>query len=608
MKKVMLLIAGCLGFTATAFAQTGIHSPLMRKTDSLIDAFMRKWGVDGGTVAITQNGKLIYNRGFGHADNAGAEPMQPYHLLRIASNSKPITGIAIMKLVENGQLRLGDTVFGPGRLLEDTYYLSAISDARIYNITVQQLLEHTAGWNRSINCSGQAGCDPIGFPLHVTSVMGEGNPVGDSTLIKFLLRQGLNFNPGSAYAYSNIGYLVLAKIIEKKTGMKYDAYVKSVVMDPLGLCDMHLGKNLKADKQEREGEYADIYTASSCYGTGQTVPWQYGGWNLEAMHAHGGWISTSEDYVRMVLAVDGLSTVPDILGAATIAQMVTPSSVNAGYAKGWSVNSSGNWWHMGSLNGTSSFMARTANGLTWAFHFNERNYAAAFSNELDALPWQCIAATPTFPAYNLFAPQTQAGNLTAVKSSATTAQLSWTAGSGDKRIVTAREDNTWKSFPLAGTAYTANAAYGTGVNLGNNTFVVYEGSGTSVTVTGLDPAKTYYFTVMEVADNAGTGNNIVYKYGCRPVASLDMAGSTSIPAVHEAAWQIYPNPVQDQLVLENNNPSLRGTTAVLTNVAGNAVSSVNVGSGKQFLDMTALPAGIYFLRLKDGSVKKVVKQ
>src|SRR5690606_15242725 len=150
-----------------------------------------------------------------------------YHLYRIASVSKPITGIAIMKLVENNQLSLSDTVFGSNRIITDPYYLNAITDSRIYNITDKQLLEHTAGWDRNIPCDGKTHCDPIGFPLHVTATLGEPNPVGDSALIKFLITKGLNYTPGATYAYSNIGYLVLGKIIEKKTGMKYEEYVKS---------------------------------------------------------------------------------------------------------------------------------------------------------------------------------------------------------------------------------------------------------------------------------------------------------------------------------------------------------------------------------------------
>ena len=89
-------------------------------------------------------------------------------------------------------LKLSDSVFGSSRVLSSPYYLGAITDSRCYNMTIKQLLEHTAGWDRDIACDGYSHCDPISFPLHVTSALGEGNPVGDSTLIKFLLGKGLN--------------------------------------------------------------------------------------------------------------------------------------------------------------------------------------------------------------------------------------------------------------------------------------------------------------------------------------------------------------------------------------------------------------------------------
>lgn len=609
MKKALTLLLGTIIMSAMVRAQTGIDVPGMRKCDTLIRNFMTTWNIPGATVSITKDGRLVYNRAFGFADQAKTEVMQPYHLQRIASNSKAITSIAIMKLIEGGQLGLNDTVFGNTRILRQPYYLNAISDNRIYNITVKQLLEHTAGWDRDIPCDGQSSCDPISFPLHVTSTLGEPNPVGDSTLIKFLLGKGLNHTPGSTYAYSNIGYLVLAKIIEQKTGMKYDQYVASIIMQPLGLSDMHLGKNLLADKQEREAEYNNTYTTLSCYGDGTTVPWQYGGWNLEAMHAHGGWISTSEDYVRMILAVDGFSTVPDILSSASITTMTTPSSANTTYAKGWSVNAVGNWWHTGSLDGTSTFMARTAGGYTWAFHFNSRsNGSNAFYTAQDALPWNCLAGVSSYPTHNLFAPSAQATALSVTKTSTTDVHLSWTAGNGDMRVVLATEATSWKAFPLEGITYANNNNYGSAAPLGNNTYVVYSGTGNSADITGLDPAKTYRFTVLEGFNNTTTGGNAVYKYGGRSDASINMAANAVAPFNGgKGIIALYPNPASTDAILESTMPALHGTAAVLSDVQGRDVMHVTVTGGKQKIDLRRLSNGVYYLRLANGSALKLVK-
>ena len=437
MKSKALLIALFL-FASFLKAQTGISIANFSGVDNLINNFLTTWNIDGAGVAITKNGKLIYNRGFGFSDQSNSEIAKPYNLYRIASVSKPITSIAIMKLIQNGSLSITDTVFGANKILNQPYYLGAISDTRIYSITIQNLLEHTAGWDRTIPCDGYSNCDPLFFPLHVASVEGESNPVGDSTLIKFLLQKGLNYNPGITYAYSNVGYLILGKVIEKITGIKYENYIENNIFTPLSICDIHLGKNLLTNKQEREAEYNNAYTTLSCYGDATTVPWQYGGFNIEAMNAHGGWIATSSDLTKLIISVDGYTTFPDILTPATINLMSTPSSTYSYYAKGWSVNPSNNWWHFGSLDGTSSFICRTSGGYTWAFLFNSRSdNSNAFWNAFDQLPWDCLNTISSIPAIDLYPPTVNLLNLSANVLAPTSINLTWTNGNGNGRIILA---------------------------------------------------------------------------------------------------------------------------------------------------------------------------
>ncbi len=123
-------------------AQTGIYVPSMQSSDNLITNFLNNYGIQGATVAISKNGKLVYLRGFGKSDINGLESAQPYNLFRIASLSKPVTGTAIIKLWENGLLGLDDKVFGTGGLLSSDTYLNTanITDNRIYNITVRNYL------------------------------------------------------------------------------------------------------------------------------------------------------------------------------------------------------------------------------------------------------------------------------------------------------------------------------------------------------------------------------------------------------------------------------------------------------------------------------------
>jgi CubicO group peptidase (beta-lactamase class C family) len=402
--KIKLLLGISLLSTFLLRSQTTISTTYSDRVDQKINAFLEQWNIPGAGVAITKNGKLIYNKGLGFINQEKTEPARANTLFRIASVSKPITSIAIMKLIQEGKLSLNDSVFGKGKILDQPYYLDVISDKRIYAITIQNLLEHTAGWDRNIPTDGFSHNDPPFFPQHVAAVMGEANPVGDSTLIKFSLKKGLNHYPSSTYSYSNIGYLVLGKVIEKLTGMKYEEYVQKAIFYPLNIKDIHLGKNLPANAYEGEAEYCSNATTRSCYGDGKKVPWQYGGFNLEAMNAHGGWIASAADLTRLILAIDGFDTSPDILNPVTLALMRGGSNANPRYAKGWSVNGS-NYWHTGSLDGTASFVCRTADGYTWALLLNGRaDNSEAFWRAFDRLPWECLNSFSEISAVDLFKP------------------------------------------------------------------------------------------------------------------------------------------------------------------------------------------------------------
>lgn len=523
-------------FALPIFAQTGIPVGSMSQCDIQMQTFMNNYQIPGATLAITKNGKLVYMRGFGTANQAGTEATQPYHMFRIASISKPITSVAIMKLVENGQLSLNDKPFGPGGILNaDPYFANAnVTDTRIYNITIQNLLEHSAGWNRALPMSpnplppypwGYGGSDPIDFPLHVTQTLGEANPVSERALIKFLIQKGLDFTPGTAFAYSNVGFLILGEVIEKKTGMSYENYVKQNIFAPLGIYDIRLGKNLLADKQEREGEYINSWTTLSAYGTGQLVPWQYGGSSVEAMDAHGGWIATPRDLVRLFSAFDGFPSRPDILSPATLQIMTTPSANLSSYAKGIQVNSTGFWWHAGALFGSYSWMVRNNSQVTWAVIMNKRSDAASFEGTVANLGFgNCTNSTTVFPTHDLFDVPTQ--NASAMNFSNITGDsmtVNWTSGNGDGRVLIMRAGGAPNKFPLDGTDY----APGLQTDLGDGNFLVYSGAGNSATVSNLNDQTNYHFRLYEYKKNINTGNYALYQLGNPASGSQNTDGTTS---------------------------------------------------------------------------------
>ncbi|MEO1655765.1 MAG: serine hydrolase domain-containing protein, partial [Bacteroidota bacterium] len=227
-----------------------LHSQLydLQKVDSRIERFRKQWGLVGCALAIVKNEKLVFAKGYGYADQEKQIPVQPFHLFRIASVSKLFTAIAIMHLVEAGELRLADRVFGAKGILNDSIFL-AIEDPLAYKIEVQHLLRHTGGWRNQLRR------DPMFAPQAVARVMEVASPPSLETIIQFMLAQKGYFEPGSLYDYSNFGYCVLGKIIEKKTGMPYEAYLQQHILAPMGIRNMHLTSNTYEGKDPLEVKY-----------------------------------------------------------------------------------------------------------------------------------------------------------------------------------------------------------------------------------------------------------------------------------------------------------------------------------------------------------------
>ena len=127
--------------------------PELQPMDSIMRRYLKRWEINGAQLAITRHDSLIYARGFGYSDKDRQIPMQPSVIMRMASCSKLVTAVGIMKLRDMGKIRLSDKVFGPQGILRDTFYTSSIKDKRYLDITVEQLLRHKAGFT---NYAGDA--------------------------------------------------------------------------------------------------------------------------------------------------------------------------------------------------------------------------------------------------------------------------------------------------------------------------------------------------------------------------------------------------------------------------------------------------------------------
>jgi CubicO group peptidase (beta-lactamase class C family) len=332
--------------------------------EKTINSFMRKWSIAGASIAISKDGKLVYAKGFGFADTASSEETQPYHRFRIASISKLITAVAIMKLREEGKLTLNDRVFGPDGILNDPYF-SNPRDKRVFGITVAHLLSHEGGWT-------QRWGDQMFMPLVIADKMGVKPPADTRTILRYALDKRLHFTPGTGKAYSNLGYSILGLVVEKASGMPYGEYCRKAVLEPLGIYDMVLAHNLITEKVPFEVSYyepSDVVHKPSIYGTGELVEPSYGGNDIEALGGAGAWLATAPDLMRLMLAVDGFSTRQDILSQESIDFMTNNKN---GFAPvGWkSTIRNGTWWRTGSFPGSAGMIKRQEDGYEWVVLFN----------------------------------------------------------------------------------------------------------------------------------------------------------------------------------------------------------------------------------------------
>lgn len=363
--------AVCRPFAAFAQGSQLQHKPGEAEAGAIAKVageFMTKCRVPGLSVSFARHGELVYEAGFGYADDGATERVTPAHLFRIASVSKPVTSVAVFTLIENGRLKLEDQVFGAGGVLGFDY--GDILSERVRKITVHHLLTHTGGgWSND-------GDDP----------MFRHKDMAHRELIAWTLRnQPLKEEPGQKYAYSNFGYCILGRVVEKVSGRPYADYVRQAVLEPCGIRDMQLAGNTLAQRAQEEVRYYDRDRNENPYNM-----------NVTRMDSHGGWIAAPGDLVRFALRVGGTDTVPNLLRPETIKTMLTTSAANAGYACGWSVNRVPNYWHSGNLPGTTTIMVRTASGLCWAGFANARADGSELA--LDRMMWQMAGAVPAWRA------------------------------------------------------------------------------------------------------------------------------------------------------------------------------------------------------------------
>jgi len=384
----LLFFARCA--LATEVAATGIERTECGALDEWMKSFLMEHSIPGGSLAVMRDGKLLYARGFGWADREAKTPVQPDSLFRIASVSKPITAVATLKLAEEKRLKVDDRVLD--YLPFDPHFeADGKFDERWRQITIAHCLSHTGGWDR------EKSYDPMFQAMRMTKSLKIDLPITPPQIIRYQLGQPLDFDPGERYAYSNFGYSILGRIIEKVTGQSYEEHVRQAVLRPLGIERARIGGSLESERIDGEVKYYVVNDARGTATTGpgageEKVPIPYGVWRQETLDSHGGWIASAPDLVRFAAAFDlsegGKSVRSGLLSAASVQQMFSghanipaaddKTKITAHYGYGWllreEADANGNMAtvarHGGALACTAASLMHFSDGLNVAVLFN----------------------------------------------------------------------------------------------------------------------------------------------------------------------------------------------------------------------------------------------
>eukprot|EP01018_Ginkgo_biloba_P014992 Gb_01778 [translate_table: standard] len=277
------------------------------KFDAAMKKIMNYCKAPGAQLAVAKGGELKYFKGFGFSNVGLGEPVTTdLTVMRYNSVTKAITGTAILKLVQEGKLNLSSKAFG---LLTDLEPPRGTTiDDRIYNITIQNLLQHTGGWRGPYSlllpASGhplplntlESGVSTLPFTLYISHSLGEPAPPLANHSIRFMKGQPLDFEPGTAMAYSSFGYNVLD-----------GGHARYPDIPP--------------DESRYYGENGKDVTVLNVY------PWEgytaasYGAVDYDNADSTSAYVGNAADMVRFVVHVDGLRQ-PGILNKEMVQTML----------------------------------------------------------------------------------------------------------------------------------------------------------------------------------------------------------------------------------------------------------------------------------------------
>lgn len=219
-------------------------------------------------------------------------------LFRIASITKAITSLRILMLIDSGYLMFSTKI-------KDLALGIPYIDDRIGEITIDNLLNHTSGWDTAIGFD----ISVDGVTYHISDPQYDLVKVCNSPtdIINLVFQFPLNHNPSSKFSYSNFGYNILGRIIEKKTSKSYENSIIDDIFTPSGLLpqEYYLASSSSIKFRHPNEVFYDDKSADTEYSLYDDikfkVPLSYGGsFDLGLMDSHGGWVTSVEGLAKLV--------------------------------------------------------------------------------------------------------------------------------------------------------------------------------------------------------------------------------------------------------------------------------------------------------------------
>jgi len=343
------------------------------QVDSSVESFLQTYNAPGAALAVSVNGKMVYSKGYGLADVDTNSSTEADDHFRIASISKVFTAAAIMRLVDDNLITVEHKVFGADGILGNNFGSATLTTDEL-NVTVDDLLLHQqGGW---VNASG---FDVIDYEPQLNN----------EQFMEYILNNSeLTNSPGETYRYNNVGYWMLARIIEEVSGQTYENYVRNMLASA-GITSFKTTTFRESDRESNEVKYY-----------GHTGDEQYIYTIASRRDGDGGVVISAPDLLRFLTAVDGSTTRPDIISTASQQWMKTTTSLSS-LGRGFGVWEQQNvLYFTGSLPGNRSWFMIGENGVVATLLVNYRDvnnstaYDAAIENLVlnivnnSSIPWQ----------------------------------------------------------------------------------------------------------------------------------------------------------------------------------------------------------------------------